>query len=100
LLRTAREYEQEDVVVVLGATDPEAIRLVGQTVTCGDPTWAGPLAGVALKLPVYHIFEAAVRSAIPGDVYAEKVGHLEVLHDVDQVVSATAEVRASLGAIP
>lgn len=85
-------------MVVLGATDPEAIRLVGQTVTCGDPTWAGPLAGVALKLPVFHIFEPAVKRTIPGDIYAEKVGNLEVLHDVEQVVSATAEVRASLGA--
>lgn len=85
-------------MVVLGATDPEVIKLVGETVTSGDPTWAGPLAGVALKLPVYHIFEPEVKAMIPGDVYAEKVGNLEVLHDVDQVVSATAEVRASLGA--
>ena len=83
-------------MVVLGATDPEAIRLVGQTVTTGDPTWAGPLAGVALKLPVYHIFEPAVKSTIPDDVYADKVGNVEVLHDVDEVVSVTAEVRASL----
>jgi betaine reductase len=87
-------------VVVLGATDPEAIRLVGQTVTCGDPTWAGPLAGVALKLPVYHIFEPVVKSMVPDDIYAAKVGNLEVLYDVDQVVSATAEVRASLAATP
>jgi betaine reductase len=84
--------------VVLGATDPEVIKLVGETVTAGDPTWAGPLAGVALKLPVYHIFEPVVKEAIPPDVYAEKVGIMEVLHDVDQVVAATAEVRASLGA--
>ena len=85
---------------MLGATDPEAIRLVGQTVTCGDPTWAGPLAGVALKLPVYHIFEPVVKSTVPDDIYAAKVGNLEVLYDVDQVVSATAEVRASLAATP
>jgi hypothetical protein len=39
-----------------------------------------------------------VKSTIPGDVYAEKVGNLEVLHDVDQIVSAAAEVRASLAA--
>jgi hypothetical protein len=33
--------------------------------------------------------------AIPGDIHAEKVGNLEVLYDLDQVVLATAEVRAS-----
>lgn len=85
---------------MLGATDPDAIKIVGQTVTSGDPTWAGPLAGVALKLPVYHIFEPVVKNTIPDEIYAAKVGNLEVLHDVDQVVSTTAEVRASLAATP
>ena len=82
--------------MVLGATDAEAIKIVAETVTSGDPTWAGPLAGVALKLPVYHIFEPAVKGAIPSDIYAETVGDLEGLHDVDQIAAATAEVRASL----
>jgi len=80
-------------VVVLGATDPEVIKLVGDTVTVGDPTYAGPLADVALGMPVYHIFEPELKAQIPASLYDEKVGHLEILHDVDQVVSATVEVR-------
>jgi hypothetical protein len=78
---------------VLGATDPEVIKLVGQTVTTGDPTWAGALAGVSLGLPVYHVFEPAVREAVPAEVYEAKVGHLEILHDVDQVIAAAEAIR-------
>ena len=80
-------------MVVLGATDPEVIKLVGDTVTVGDPTYAGPLTNVALGMPVYHIFEPELKAQIPSELYHEKVGHLEVLHDVDQVVSTTVEVR-------
>lgn len=79
--------------MVLGATDPEVITLVGQTVTTGDPTWAGALAGVQLGLPVYHVFERAVKEAVPTDVYEAKVGHLELLYDVEQVVAAAEAVR-------
>ena len=83
---------------MLGATDPEVIKLVGDTVTAGDPTYAGPLANVALKMPVYHIFESDLKAQIPSGVYEEKVGHLEILHDVQQVVSATVGVREAANA--
>lgn len=33
---------------------------------------------------------------VPGHIYADKVGNLEVLYGLDEVVSATAEVQASL----
>jgi glycine/sarcosine/betaine reductase complex component A len=95
LLRTVQEHRGEDLVVVLGATDPEVIKLVGETVTAGDPTWAGPLAGVALGLPVYHIFESGLKAAVPPEVYEEKVGPLEVLHDLAEVVTAAEQVRSA-----
>ena len=42
--------------------------------TVGDPSFAGPLAGVSLGLPVYHILEPELRKVIPEDVYEENVG--------------------------
>ena len=93
MLRTSQDHAAGDLVVVLGATDPEVIKLVGDTVTAGDPTYAGPLANVALKMPVYHIFESELRAQIPSGIYQEKVGHLEMLHDLEQVVAATVGVR-------
>ncbi len=94
MLRTAEELGSEDLAVVLGATDPEVIKLISDTVKSGDPTWAGPLAGVPLNMPVYHIFEDEMKAQIPPAVYAEKVGNLEILHDVERVAAATAATRA------
>ena len=51
----AEQYGPENVVVVLGAAEGEAAGLAAETVTAGDPTFAGPLAGVQLGLTVYHI---------------------------------------------
>jgi hypothetical protein len=44
-------------------------------------------------MPVYHIFESELRAQIPSGIYQEKVGHLEMLHDLEQVVAATVGVR-------
>lgn len=39
----AEEYGPENVVVLLGAAEGEAAGLAAETVTAGDPTYAGPL---------------------------------------------------------
>ena len=44
----ADEYGAENLVVVLGAAEGEAAGLAAETVTAGDPTFAGPLTGVHL----------------------------------------------------
>ena len=41
----ADKFGAENVVVLLGAAEAEAAGLAAETVTLGDPTWAGPLAG-------------------------------------------------------
>ena len=51
----AEEYGAENLVVVLGAAEGEAAGLAAETVTLGDPTFAGPLTGVQLGLTVYHV---------------------------------------------
>ena len=57
----AEQYGAENIVVVLGAAEGEAAGLAAETVTAGDPTFAGPLAGVQLGLSVYHICEDEVK---------------------------------------
>lgn len=44
----AEEYGAENLVVVLGAAEGEAAGLAAETVTLGDPTFAGPLTGVQI----------------------------------------------------
>jgi len=62
------------VIVVLGASDLEGALISAETVTSGDPSFAGPLAGVSLGLPVYHILEPEMKEVIPADIYEEEVG--------------------------
>jgi glycine reductase len=58
---TVERYGTDDLVVVLGAADLEGLEMVAETVTEGDPSYVGPLAGVQLGLPVVHIFEDDLR---------------------------------------
>ena len=41
----AEQYGAENIVVLLGAAEGEGAGLAAETVTNGDPTFAGPLAG-------------------------------------------------------
>ena len=42
----AEKYGAENCLVLLGASEAESAALAAETVTTGDPTFAGPLAGV------------------------------------------------------
>ena len=64
------------------------------TVTSGDPTFAGPLAGVALGLPVYHVIEDDVRAATPDDIYETEVGLLAAALDGQAIADALGRVRS------
>jgi hypothetical protein len=63
-------------------------------VTEGDPTWAGPLAGEALGLPVFHVIEPEVKAQVDEQVYEAEVGMTELaLEDPDEIVAAVRGVR-------
>ena len=61
--------------------------------TNGDPTWAGPLAGVALGLPVYHIIEPEIKAQIDQACYEEHLKLMEIVLDVDKIARTLAKVR-------
>ena len=69
----AEEYGAENLVVVLGAAEGEAAGLAAETVTLGDPTFAGPLTGVQLGLTVYHVCEPEMKEEFDEAVYDEQV---------------------------
>jgi len=56
-------------------------------------SWAGPLAGVALGLPVYHIMEPELKEQIDPAVYQEQLGLMEIALDVDKIVQGLNRVR-------
>ena len=61
--------------------------------THGDPTWAGPLAGVALGLPVYHIIEPEIKAQIDPACYEEHLKLMEIALEVDKISQTLAKVR-------
>jgi glycine/sarcosine/betaine reductase complex component A len=83
----------DDLVVVLGAADPEALEVAAETVTAGDPSYVGPLAGVSLGLPVVHILEDEVKAQVDSSVYEEQVGLLELALDAEAVREAMRKAR-------
>ena len=89
----AEKYGAENVVVLLGASEAEAAGLAAETVTVGDPTFAGPLAGVSLNLGVYHALEETVKEQVDPGVYEEQVGMMEMVLDVEEITKEMKEVR-------
>jgi glycine reductase len=91
--RLAEENGADNLVVVLGATDIEGAEITAETVTLGDPSFAGPLGGVSLGLPVYHILEPEVKKAIPADVYEQQAGFMEMVVDTEAIGKKLKEIR-------
>jgi glycine reductase len=92
--RVVDQYGVDALVVVVGPPDAETSALYAETVTRGDPTYAGPLAGVSLGLPVFHILEDEIRTAIPAAIFAAEVGEMELALDSDLIRSSMQRVRA------
>ena len=88
----ADEYGAENLVVVLGAAEGEAAGLAAETVTAGDPTFAGPLTGVQLGLTVYHVCEPEMKAEFDEAVYDEQVSMMEMVLDVDDIVSEMSAI--------
>ena len=89
----AEQYGPENVVVLLGAAEGEGAGLAAETVTNGDPTFAGPLTGVQLGLTVYHICEPDIIAEVDPAVFDEQVGMMEMVLDVDDIVSEMSAIR-------
>lgn len=89
----AEKHGNDKVVVVIGGAEGESAGLSAETVTAGDPTFAGPLAGVALGLGVYHVVEDEIKNAADAGVYDEQCGMMEMVLEVDEIVNEMKDVR-------
>jgi betaine reductase len=83
-----------NLIVVLGASDLEGALISAETVTDGDPSFSGPLAGVSLKLPVYHILEPEIRDVTPKDVYEENAGIWALALEPERIEKIGEEFKA------
>ena len=89
----AEKFGAENLIVILGAAEGEAAGLAAETVTAGDPTYAGPLTGVQLGLGVYHCCEPEFKEAVSEEIYEDQIGMMEMVLDVDDIINEMASIR-------
>jgi len=87
------KYGAENMIVLIGGAEAESAGLAAETVTAGDPTFAGPLAGVPLGLKVYHAVEPELKESVDADVYDEQIGMMEMVLDVDSIIEEVKAMR-------
>jgi betaine reductase len=92
-IKELAEGADGELVVVLGHLDVGGAELAAETVTSGDPTWAGPLAGVSLGLRVYHVLEPEIKAQIPAALYDQHLGIMEMVLESDAPMQAVRAVR-------
>ena len=90
----SEQYGPENVVVIIGAAEGEAAGLAAETVTAGDPTFAGPLTGVSLGLGVYHVCEDVIKGEVDAGVYDEQISMMEMVLDVDEIAREMESIRS------
>jgi betaine reductase len=92
-VKDAGEKYGTDCVVILGSSDAEGAEIYAETVTAGDPTFAGPLAGVSLGLPVYHVFDPVIRAECDPKAWEEQISMMEMVLDPEGLAAAVKGMR-------
>ena len=86
-------YGKENLIVILGSPDADSSELYAETLINGDPSWVGPLAGVALGLTVFHIMEPEIKELIDPEVYEKELALMEIALDVEAITKGLNRVR-------
>lgn len=94
--RLADQYGPKNLTVVLGNGEANGVEVFAETVTQGDPSYAGPLAGVALKIPVYHVLEEDVMAQIPEKLREERLQLSALVIDMEPMHTVLEASRKKL----
>jgi betaine reductase len=94
--RLADQYGPENLAVILGNSETSGVEVFAETVTQGDPSYAGPLAGVSLKIPVYHVLEEDVMAVVPEAMREDKLQLSALVIDVEPMRQALQAAREKL----
>lgn len=96
----ADKFQPKNLIAILGFLDLELIEIYAETLINGDPSYSGSLAGVALRLPVYHVLEPEIKAEIPENVYQEQLGLVEIStgqEKIEEISKKLQEIRKNLG---
>ena len=93
ILRLSQAHDPKQLVVLIGAPDPEAAEITAETVVSGDPAFAGALAGTQLGLDVSHVRDDDVKAEVPDDVWEDQIGVMADVLEAEALVSAVVSMR-------
>ena len=82
-----------DVVAVLGANSATAVEMTALTLKSGDPSYAGPLAGIALGIPSYHVLEPEIVEQVDPALYDRELALSALAMDVDEMIAPLKSIR-------
>ena len=82
-----------DVIAVLGANSSAAVEMTALTLKSGDPSYAGPLAGIALGIPSYHVLESEIADQFDRALYERELALSALAMDVAEVVAPLKTIR-------
>jgi glycine/sarcosine/betaine reductase complex component A len=91
--KVIQRHGTDDLIVIIGCPDAECAESHAETVIAGDPSFAGPLTGVQLGLPVYHVMEAEIKSQIPQNAYQEHLREFEPAFDEEEFSQLMKSIR-------
>ena len=94
ILRLSQDHDPKQLVVLIGAPDPEAAEITAETVVSGDPAFAGALAGTQLGLDVYHVLDDDVKAEVPDDVWEAQIGVMADVLEAEALVNAVVSMRS------
>jgi hypothetical protein len=96
--QVVEQMGKDNVVAVLGANSSSAVEMTAMTLKSGDPSYAGPLAGVALEIPSYHILEQEIMSQVDPVLVERELALASLAMDVGEVTAPLKVVREGNGA--
>ncbi len=94
--QVVEQHSTDGVVAVLGASSSESLRMTAETLMKGDPSYAGPLAGMALGIPSFHILEPEIASQVEGSVYERELALTAMTVDIEELVKPLRSLRGEL----
>ena len=92
-MKAVEEYGKENLLVILGSPSADSTELYAETLINGDPSWSGPLAGVALNLDVYHIVEPEIKNQIDRETYEKHIALMEMALDIEDILKGIKRAR-------
>lgn len=89
----AEQWGAENLVAIIGCADTSGSKVYAETLTTGDPYESGPLAGMALHLPVHHVLEDDIKADIAPELWNEHIGMMERILDAPALAATVRAVR-------